>query len=89
MKTLERINELAAERARLFREGTNGQKGNPQVMMRIAIIDQELDRLWDQRRAERAGRAEGIDRLIERSYEQVYGREEELTSEQRRLLSVA
>jgi len=76
MDTLERINQLAAERARLFRAAGNGERGDATVMTKVAILDGELDRLWAQRRAERAGRAEGIDRLIERQYEGLYGRDE-------------
>ncbi len=85
MKTIERINQLAAERARLFREATNGHRGDQNVLVRVSVIDQELERLWDQRRIERAGRAEGIDRLIDRQYEQMYGPGEERRPAEREL----
>ena len=77
MQTIERINQLAGERARLFGQASNGRRGDPVVLVKISAIDQELERLWDQRRAERAGRTEGIDRLIDRQYEQMYGPGEE------------
>ena len=76
MKTIERINELAAERARLFGTASNGGRGDVAVLTKIAVIDGELERLWDLRRTERAGRAEGIDRLIDSNYERLYGPEE-------------
>lgn len=76
METLTRINELAAERARLFRTASNGGRGDATVLTKVAMIDAELERLWNQRREERAGRAEGIDRLIEHNYEQIYGAED-------------
>ena len=76
METLTRINELAAERARLFRSASNGSRGDAGVLTKIAVIDGELERLWELRRQERAGRAEGIDRLVEHGYEQIYGPEE-------------
>jgi hypothetical protein len=76
MDTMERINQLAAERARLFRSAGNGSRGDATVMTKVAIIDAELERLWAQRRAERAGRTDGIDRIIEAQYERVYGPDE-------------
>ncbi len=76
METMTRINDLAAERARLFRTASNGSRGNPAVLAKIAVIDGELERLWEQRRAERAGRTDGIDRLVEWGYEKIYGAEE-------------
>ena len=76
METLERINELAAERGRLFRAAGNGRKGDATVMTKIAVIDGELGRLWELRRAERAGRTDGIDRLIDHQYEGIYGPDE-------------
>ena len=89
MRTIERINQLAIERARLFREATNGRKGDQEVLVRINVIEQELARLWEQRRIERAGRAEGIDRLIDRQYEQMYGPGEERRPSEREFAEVA
>lgn len=76
MNTLERINHLAAERGRLFRAAGNGRRGDVAVMTKIAVIDGELARLWELRREERAGRADGIDRLIDHQYEGIYGRDD-------------
>lgn len=76
MNTLERINDLAAERARLFRTAGNGSRGDAAVMTKIAVIDGELARLWELRRVERAGRTDGIDRLIDHQYEGIYGPDE-------------
>lgn len=72
--TIDRINQLSAERSELFRRASNGRRGDPVVRDRIAAIDAELATLWQQRRTERAGRREGIDLLVDRSYAQAYGR---------------
>lgn len=72
MTSLEHINKLTEERARLYR-AQDGQRRDPAFKSLIAKINGELDRLWNQRRQERAGQREGIDLLVERSYERVYG----------------
>ncbi len=74
--TIEQINKLTSERASLFREASNGHRGDPETIERIHLLDGEIKRLWDQRRAELAGRSRGIDRLVDSGYEQRYGREE-------------
>ena len=71
--TAQRINELSTERSNLFRQAANGRRGDPAVRQRIALVSDELERLWDLRRQERAGRLEGIDRLIDSAYQRVYG----------------
>lgn len=68
--TLERINDLTEERRHLYSAASNG-KGS--LQQRIGELSQKLDSLWDARRTERAGRKEGIDLMIERSYQQIYG----------------
>lgn len=73
MTTLERINQLTDERARLYRAGTNGRVGNPEASQRIAEISVTLEELWEQRRRERVGRLEGIDLLVDQAYERAYG----------------
>ncbi|MEX0786311.1 MAG: hypothetical protein WD939_06720, partial [Dehalococcoidia bacterium] len=73
MTTIERINELTEERARLYRAATNGRRGDADVLQRIHEISQALDELWEQRRRERVGRLEGIDLLVEKAYERAYG----------------
>jgi len=74
--TIEQINKLTNERARLYREATNGHRGDRETIARIRALTAELQRLWDQRRTELGGRSRGIDRLIDSEYEQLYGREE-------------
>jgi len=71
---MERINELSAERGRLYRLAGNGRRGEVDVLRRIKELSQEIDRLWEQRRVERAGRRDGIDLLVDRSYQDAYGR---------------
>ena len=73
-RTIDRINQLSAERARLYREATNGHRGDPEVLVRLHVLDAEIERLWELRRRERAGRRDGIDLLVDRAYEQAYGR---------------
>ena len=70
--TIDGINELAAERSRLYRQAALG-KTEVAVRERIAEISRQLEALWDVRRHERAGRREGIDSLIDRSYAELYG----------------
>jgi hypothetical protein len=89
MNTIERINDLAKERARLFRSAGNGRRGDVTVLTKIAIIDQELARLWELRRQERAGRADGIDRLVDVQYERLYGREDVPRVTQKELAELA
>jgi hypothetical protein len=74
--TIEQINKLTAQRAKLYREASNGHRGDPDTIARIKAITSELARLWDQRRAELGGRSRGIDGLIDQGYEQLYGRDE-------------
>ena len=71
--TIDRINELSAERARLFRQAGNGRRGDAEVLRRIKQIGEEIDRLWELRRAELAGRRQGIDLLVDRVYQHAYG----------------
>ena len=73
MTTIERINELTEERSRLYRLATNGRTGDTKVLQRIAEITRALDLLWEQRRHERVGRREGIDLLVDRVYQEIYG----------------
>ena len=73
--TMERIDRLSTERSKLYREALNGAAGDAEIRRRIAQVSSELDTLWDLRRQERAGQREGIDLLVDRSYEQVYGRD--------------
>lgn len=68
--TLERINQLSAERQHLYSEAGASQTGRGQ---RIEGLTRELDGLWEARRRERVGQAEGIDLLVERAYAQLYG----------------
>ncbi len=72
MTNLEHINQLTQERSRLYRL-QDGPRRNPAFRSLIAKISGELEALWNRRRQERAGRREGIDLLIERSYERAYG----------------
>jgi len=72
--TIDRINQLSAERSRLYGEASNGHRGDPEVIARLHILDGELQRLWNVRRQERAGRIEGIDLLVESMYRERYGK---------------
>ena len=71
--TMERINQVSAEKAELFRLGSNGRRGDLELKQRIAQISREIETLWEQRRQERAGLREGIDLLIDLSYARAYG----------------
>lgn len=73
--TIDRINQLSAERATLFSLASNGHHGDPRVRQQIVQIGGELESLWNVRRQERAGHLEGIDLLVDRSYRQLYGRD--------------
>ena len=77
--TIERINELSAERGRLYRLAGNGRRGDVAVLRQVKELTQEIDRLWEERRAQRAGRREGIDLLVDRAYQDAYGRSYEET----------
>ena len=77
--TMERINQVTAERAELFRLGSNGRRGNPKLKLRVAQLGKEIEALWEQRRQERAGVREGIDLLVDRAYASVYGADFENT----------
>jgi len=77
--TIERINELSAERGRLYRQAGNGRRGDAEVLQRIKEITDEINRLWEERRTELAGRREGIDLLVDRAYQDAYGRSYEET----------
>ncbi len=72
MTSLEHINQLTQERTKLYRL-QDGKRRNPAFRSIIAKITGELEALWNRRRQERAGKREGIDLLIERSYESAYG----------------
>jgi len=71
--TMDRINSLTAKRAAFYRAALDGGGGKG-VRQRIKNLTAELAELWDRRRKERAGRLEGVDALIERSYAQLYGK---------------
>ncbi len=71
--TMERINEFSAQRSKLYRLALNGHLGDPNVRQRIDKLTRELEALWERRRQERAGRREGIDLLVDRVYEGLYG----------------
>ena len=73
-RTIDRINQLSAERSRLYREATNGHRGDPDVLARVHALDAELQRLWEIRRQEKARRRDVIDVLVDQAYEQTYGR---------------
>ena len=75
MTTEERINKLAAERSQLYSVAANGRRGKSSIMQRIHEISSEIEALWEQRRQERAGLREGIDRLVDGVYERTYGRD--------------
>jgi hypothetical protein len=81
MNTIQRINQLSAERSRLFARAGDGSGSRLESLARVHAIDAELERLWEQRRHERAGRLEGIDALIEASYIERYGPEKTLVIE--------
>ena len=72
--TIDRINDLSGKRSRLYSAAGSGRATKSGVLQRIGALTSELDELWELRRAERAGRREGVDLLIERSYQQLYGR---------------
>lgn len=71
--TIDRINQLSAERTRLYRLASSDHLGDQDIRRRIAEVTGELERLWNRRRQERAGRLEGIDLVVERAYQRVYG----------------
>ncbi len=72
--TMERINQLTAERAGLFSRASNGARGDRTTFLRIHELDRELATLWEQRRRERSNRPDDIDRLIDLHYARTYGR---------------
>lgn len=72
---LNRINRLSAERTELYRRAGNGRLSGSALRRRIDELDGELEALWEQRRRERAGRLEGIDLLLHRAYESLYGKD--------------
>ncbi len=72
MTTLERINQLSAERLRLYRAVSQGQAALGRTE-RLHEVVRELEELWERRRLERAGCREGIDLLVERAYARAYG----------------
>ncbi len=70
--TLAQINELASERSRLYGlAGTGGADAD--ARHRIVEIGSELEALWEHRRQEKAARRDGIDLLVDREYERIYG----------------
>lgn len=73
MTTMERINELSAERSRLYRLVDGDRRGDSAVRNRTQEIGREIDALWAERRQERAGQPEGIDLIIDRAYQRIYG----------------
>jgi len=75
--TIERINALTDERLALYRQASNGRRGDLEVRGRIAGISTELERLWDVRRQERAVERDPIDRLVDAAYARTYGRDYE------------
>jgi hypothetical protein len=74
INTMERINQLSAERAKLYRQASNGGRGRRDLMARAKEIGAEIDALWEQRRVDRIGQREGIDLVIDRVYEHTYGK---------------
>jgi hypothetical protein len=70
--TIDRINQLASERSRLYRQAGSARR-DTSVRERIAEITNELQTLWEARRHERAGRRDGIDLLVDLEYERIYG----------------
>ena len=72
--TMNSINQLTRERLELYRQASNGHRGDADVLRRIQAIDRELKELWERRRHERAGRVEGIDAVIDAAYRSTYGR---------------
>jgi len=71
--TIDRINQLSAERSRLYALASDGRRGEPEVLSQIADVTRQLDELWERRRRERAGRPDDIDRLVDREYARLYG----------------
>jgi hypothetical protein len=71
--TLNRINKLCRERSELYRGNGRCRLRGSALRARVAAIDGELRMLWERRRRERVGRLEGIDLLIHRVYEGLYG----------------
>lgn len=69
--TIDRINQLSAERSTLYALTANGHRGEP--VWRIREVSQELEVLWDRRREELAGHRDAIELLVDRAYERVYG----------------
>lgn len=73
MTTLERINQLSAERTRLYRHAAAEEPACPRRVQRLHEVVRELEELWERRRRERAGRREGVDLLVDRAYARAYG----------------
>src|SRR3989304_4454231 len=71
--TIERINQLTAERLALYGQASNGHRGDPEVRARIAGISAEPGHLRGQRPQGRAGRRDGIDLLVDHAYRAAYG----------------
>ncbi len=69
--TMDRINQLSAERSKLYALAANGRRGESGP--RIREVGQELEVLWDRRRKELAGYRDAIELLVDRAYERVYG----------------
>lgn len=72
-RTINRINQLSAERMQLYQEAASGGRTDGLTVIRIRHVSDELEALWEERRRERAGRLEGIDLVVHRAYEQTYG----------------
>ena len=73
--TIQRIDQLSNERARLYGIGLAARRGDQELSQRIKKISGELDQLWDLRRRERVGKLDGIDLLVDRSYAKIYGKD--------------
>ncbi len=73
--TIQRIDRLSNERARLYGIALNARRGDQELSHRIKKITGDLDQLWDLRRRERVGKLDGIDLLVDRSYAQIYGKD--------------
>ena len=69
---LERIHTVPADRRGLYGLAGRGA-AHARNRLRIAEVSQELSKLWDDRRRERAGRLDGIDLLIDQQYQRIYG----------------
>lgn len=72
---LDQINGLSKERSELYRRAGNHRLSGRVLRHRVRQIQGELNRLWDRRRRERAGRLDGVDLLVHQAYERLYGKD--------------